>query len=121
MSVQNTDIMFSMAALASTALLTAESLVARAMRQNTALPSGWAELDAALPDGGLPMGVTELTAPRALGGATLVALAVMRAAHARKPDAWCAWVDPERTLFAPGVARAGVDLKRLLVVRPERV
>jgi hypothetical protein len=32
--------------------------------------------------------------------------------------AWCAFVDPSQTLFAPGIAQAGVDLDRLLVVCP---
>jgi hypothetical protein len=80
----------------------------------------WPEIDALLPDGGLPRGVVELASPRALGGATSVALAAIRAAHARDPRAWCAWIDPEATLYAPGVAKAGVDLARLLVVRPPR-
>jgi hypothetical protein len=31
---------------------------------------------------------------------------------------WCAYIDPSATLFAPGVARLGVDLERLLMVQP---
>jgi recombination protein RecA len=81
---------------------------------------GWPELDALLPDGGLPRGVVELAAPRALGGATSVALAAVRAGQAREPGAWCAWVDPEGSLHAPGVVAAGVELARLLVVRAPR-
>jgi hypothetical protein len=96
----------------------AESLAADSSQLSLAL--GWPELDAALPDGGLPRGVVELAAPRALGGAASVALAAVRAAHARDPKAWCAWVDPEATLYAPGVAFAGADLERLLVIRPPR-
>jgi hypothetical protein len=82
------------------------------------LASAWPELDALLPDGGLPVGVVELSAPGALGGATTVALAAVRAAQRRESKAWCAWVDGESTLYGPGVAAAGVDLGRLLVVRP---
>jgi hypothetical protein len=85
-----------------------------------ALSLGWPELDALLPDRGLPRGVVELAAPHALGGATSVALAAVRAAQGRDARAWCAWVDPEASLYAPGVAMAGVDLTRLLVVRPPR-
>ncbi len=81
---------------------------------------GWPEVDALLPGGGLPRGVIELSSPHALGGATSVALTAIRAAHARDARAWCAWVDPEGSLYAPGVAMAGVDLARLLVVRPPR-
>jgi hypothetical protein len=89
-------------------------------REPAPLALGWPELDAALPDGGLPRGVIELAAPRALGGATSVALAAIRAAQKRDPRAWCGWIDPEGTLHAPGLVQAGVDLARLLVVRPPR-
>ncbi len=82
------------------------------------LATGWPEFDALLPDGGLPAGVVEITANRALGGATLTALTAVRAAHANDAAAWCAWIDPWGTLHGPGVAMAGVDLDRLFVVRP---
>jgi recombination protein RecA len=85
-----------------------------------ALALEWPELDAVLPDGGMPRGVVELAAPRALGGATSVALATVQAGQARAPGAWCAWIDPEGTLHAPGVVAAGVDLARMLVVRAPR-
>jgi len=84
------------------------------------LALSWPEIEAVLPDGGLPRGVVELTAPRALGGSTSVALAAVSVAHAREKDAWCAWIDPEGTLYAPGLIAAGVDLARLLVVRSPR-
>jgi hypothetical protein len=80
----------------------------------------WPGLDAVLTDGGLPRGVIELTALHALGGATSLALAAVRAGQARAREAWCAWVDPEASLYAPGVVRAGVDVTRLLVVCPGR-
>jgi recombination protein RecA len=81
-----------------------------------------AELDAVLPDRGLPCGVVELSAPQALGGSTSVALAAIRAGQGRsRGAAWCAWIDPERTLHAPGLLAAGVALERLLVVSPPRV
>ncbi|HEY8038840.1 MAG TPA: recombinase A [Polyangiaceae bacterium] len=85
-----------------------------------ALPLGWPELDAMLPDGGLPRGVVELAAPHALGGSTSVALAAVRGGQARAQSAWCAWIDPEGTLHAPGVVAAGVELGRMLVVRAPR-
>lgn len=85
-------------------------------------------LDAVLPDGGLPRGaVVELSSVHGLGHATSLALAACAAAQAearlRSGDpktvgAWCAFIDPWSTLHAPAVARSGVDLKRLLVVRP---
>ncbi len=98
----------------------AETLDGQVLGENAPLVLGWPELDAALPDGGLPRGVVELTCPRALGGATSIALCAVRAAHARDARAWCAWIDPEGTLHAPGMAMAGVDLARLLVVRSPR-
>jgi hypothetical protein len=95
-------------------------VLARPRTSRAALPLGWPELDAALPDGGLPRGVVELASLHALGGATSIALAAVRAAQRKNPKAWCAWLDPEGTLYAPGVAMAGVDLARLLIVRPPR-
>ncbi len=98
----------------------AESLGAGETADRKQLALDWPELDAALPDGGLPRGVVELAAPRALGGGSSIALAAVRAAHARDARAWCAWIDPEGTLYAPGLVAAEVDLARLLVVRPPR-
>ena len=78
----------------------------------------WPGLEEVLPDGGLPRGVVEFTAPRALGGATSLALAAVRAGQECAREAWCAWIDPEVSLHAPGVVAAGVDLTRLLLVCP---
>lgn len=84
------------------------------------LELAWPGLESALPDRGLPRGVVELACPNALGGATSVALAAARSGQARSRSSWCAWIDPEGTLHAPGVEAAGIDLKRMLVVRPPR-
>jgi len=97
------------------------SEAAQAAGRTQALPLGWSAFDALMPDGGLPRAaVVELAAPRALGGATMVAMRAVRAAQERDPRAWCAWIDPDATLYGPGLARAGIDLSRLLVVRPPR-
>ena len=90
------------------------------VRENPGLALSWPGMCDLLPDGGLPRGVVELAAPRALGGSTSVALAAVRAGQERGRSAWCAWLDPEGTLHAPGVAAAGIDLDRMLVVRPPR-
>jgi recombination protein RecA len=87
---------------------------------NLPLALAWPGLDEALPDGGLPRGIVELSSPGKLGGATSLALSAVAAAQARNPQAWCAWIDPEGTLHAPGVVAAGVDLSRMLVVRTPR-
>lgn len=76
-------------------------------------------LAAALPDGGFPIGITELSSLRALGGATLIVSQAIALAQ-RDPEVSCAWVDPERTLHAPGLMQQGVELPRLLVVQPPR-
>jgi recombination protein RecA len=91
-----------------------------AARAAAILEISWPGLADLLPDGGVPRGVVELAAPRALGGSTSFALAAVRAGQARGEDTWCAWIDPEGTLHAPGVVAAGVDLSRMLVVRPPR-
>lgn len=81
-------------------------------------------LDAALPDHGLLRGaVVELAVSGESALATTIALAACRAAqHEAKSRGgsppWCAFVDPSRSLYGPGVAAAGVELERLLVVRP---
>jgi hypothetical protein len=86
-----------------------------------------AGLDALLPDQGLPRGlVVEVSAPRGLARATSFALAACASAQSEArlrgtedtTGAYCAWVEPCATLFAPAVVRAGVDPARLLVVRP---
>jgi hypothetical protein len=100
------------------------------------LPVRFGGLDEALPDGGLPRGaVVELAAPYGLARATSIALAACAAAQEEAKlrggegttGAWCAWLEPaseapggtdKTSLFAPAVARAGVDLARLLVIRP---
>jgi hypothetical protein len=100
------------------------------------LPVRFGGLDEVLPDGGLPRGaVVELAAPYGLARATSIALAACAAAQEEArlrggegtTGAWCAWLEPTSeaatgtdkvSLFAPAVARAGVDLARLLVVRP---
>ena len=73
---------------------------------------GWPELDRLLPDGGMPHAVVELSCASSMAGATRVAAQVVRAALERDARAWCAWIDADATLFAPGLARAGVDSSR---------
>jgi recombination protein RecA len=78
-----------------------------------------------LPDRGLPRGVVEIASPinergALRGGATTIALATVCTAQTADTRAWCAWITPEDVpmLYAPAVVQAGVDLERLLVVRP---
>ena len=70
---------------------------------------------------GSPAGSLSCRHRACTGGSTSMALlAAVRAGQERSGNAWCAWVDPERTLYAPGVVAAGVDLVRMLVVNAAR-
>lgn len=95
---------------------TAGAPLARAGRSFVPAPP-W--LARALPDGGFPIGVTELSSRAALGGTTLILSQAIALAQ-REPEVSCAWVDPEGTLHAPGLMQQGVELQRLLVVQPPR-
>lgn len=100
--------------------------------ERAVLKLDWPDLEAVLPDHGLPRGVVEIASPPARplpsahvclrGGATTIALAAMHAVHAQDDRSWCAWITPNDapSLYAPAVVQAGVDLDRLLVVRPSR-
>jgi recombination protein RecA len=83
-------------------------------------------LASVLPGGGFPQGsVVELASPANLGHGLGVALAAcaasQRASIERGGDmAWCAILDPDRTLFGPAVRASGIALERLLVLRPSR-
>ena len=83
-------------------------------------------LSGILPQGGFPRGgVVELSSPGNLGHGVSVALAACAASQeesvrAGRDKAWCAFLDPDRTLFAPALQERGVSLDRLLVLRPPR-
>jgi recombination protein RecA len=88
------------------------------------LALGIPALDDVLPRHGLMLGsVTELQVHGASGAATSFALCACRAAQQTcdgiEPQRrWCAFIDPSASLFAPGLVQLGVELERLLVVRP---
>jgi protein ImuA len=80
------------------------------------LPTGYPDLDALLPGGGLPPGrLVAITGP-ASSGKLSIALAV--AARATAHGRLCAFIDTGGELFPPSAAACGIDLARLLVVRP---
>lgn len=80
------------------------------------IPTGIAELDAALSGGGVPRGrLTELTGPRGGGKTTLVRELVAAAITARR---WVAYVDASRTLSPRDWAAEGAS-GLLWVVRPK--
>jgi recombination protein RecA len=88
---------------------------------STAFPA----LDAALADargkgdvGGVPRGrITEIIGPATSGKVTLAAK-ILAIAHGER-NALAAWLDPSRTCDPDYLHRCGVDLDRLLIVRPQ--
>jgi hypothetical protein len=96
---------------------------------SSGLPSGlglgWPELEATLPDKGLARGhVVHLAALHP--GAFTTTLALKACAEAQQQGhalgtevPWCAYLDPSKSLHAPGVAEFGLRLDRLLVVTPD--
>jgi protein ImuA len=84
-------------------------------RREGVVACGLAEIDGALPGGGFRRGaLTELCGGPA-SGKTAVALALLASLA---PDALAAWVDGRGELYPPAARARGVDLARLLVVRP---
>ena len=79
------------------------------------LSTGWAEVDALL-DGGFPRrAIAEVLGPAACGKTSLVAAAL---AGLTRAGSLVAWIDAAAELYPPALAAAGVDLSRLLIVRP---
>lgn len=82
------------------------------------IATGFAVLDDVLPGGGWPVGaVTEiLTASQGIGELGLLAPALARLSQ--EAARWIVWVAPPHLPYAPALQAAGVDLSRLVVVRP---
>jgi len=90
----------------------------RAQMTEDALPTGFAALDELLPGGGWPRGaLTEvLLARQGIGELRLLTPALARLSEA---DGWLAWVAPPYVPYAAALAAAGIDLKRLVVAKPQ--
>jgi recombination protein RecA len=80
------------------------------------LRTGVAELDALLPAGGLPLGQAVEMMGEPASGRTSMALRAVAAAH--RENRLCAYVDGPGQLYPPAAAALGVDLAKLLIVRP---
>ncbi len=87
----------------------------RPARRSGVAPSGLAEVDGALPAGGFPRGALSELSGGPASGKTAVALALLAAMG--EEDLF-AWVDGRGELYPPAAAARGVDLRRLLIVRP---
>jgi protein ImuA len=79
------------------------------------VPCRLPEIDAVLPGGGFPRGALAEIAGGPASGKTAVALALFAALGA---DELAAFVDGRGELYPPAAAARGVDLARLLIVRP---
>ncbi len=80
------------------------------------LRTGVEPFDRLMPGGGLPLGqAVELWGEAASGRTSLALRAV---AAATREERLCAWVDGPQELYPPAASALGVDLERLLIVRP---
>ena len=81
------------------------------------IPTGWAELDAALPGGGWPRGaLTELlTDQQGIGELGLLLPALHRLTS---ESLWAVWVAPPLIPYAPALQARGCDLARVLIIHP---
>jgi cell division inhibitor SulA/protein ImuA len=81
------------------------------------ISTGRAELDDLF--GGWPQGaLTEIVASRQ--GIGEVALLLPALARLTRADRWLAFIAPPHIPYAPGLAQGGVQLERVLVVKPEK-
>jgi protein ImuA len=86
---------------------------------DTALPTGFAELDRYLPGGGWPLkAITEVFIDRyGIGELSLLMPALARASQSAAAQ-WIVWIAPPFIPYAPALTRCGVDLSRVLLVHP---
>ncbi len=95
-------------------------------QRKAGLASGYPELDRHLPGGGWPTGaLTEiLTEQYGIGELRLLMPALVRlSAEDAQSDysepGWIAWVAPPFQPYPPALIQCGIDLSRMLIVRPK--
>lgn len=91
----------------------------RALSKCENISTGYKELDEVLPGGGWPPGgLTEILSRRiGSGELTLVLPALVRLSSQNR---WVSWIAPPQIPYAPALSAAGVQLSRMLVIRPRR-
>jgi protein ImuA len=86
------------------------------------LPTGFHELDRALPGGGWPLGaLTEILVDGyGIGelGLLMPALTALTKDDPARPKKWVAWVAPPFVPYAPALQQRGVNIDRLLMIHP---
>ena len=85
------------------------------------IPSGFRRLDERLPGGGWPLRtLVEVLVPACGVGELEMLLPLLCALCARDAAAprWIAWLAPPHLPYAPGLAAAGLDPRRMRIVRP---
>src|SRR5580693_5436010 len=82
--------------------------------------TGRRALDARLPGGGWPTAslIEVLLDASGLGEVQLFLPALVQSQRASGETPWLVWIAPPHEPFAPALAQHGIDLDRLLVVRP---
>ena len=95
-------------------------------RRRTGLASGYPELDRHLPGGGWPSdSLTEiLTGQYGIGELRLLMPALARLSKETPEQdfgepGWIAWVAPPLQPYPPALQQCGIDLSRMLIVRPQ--
>jgi protein ImuA len=87
-------------------------------RREGVVPCGVATVDAVLPGGGFVRGALAELAGGPASGKTAVALSLVAGLG---EEELFAWIDGRGELYPPAVAARGVDLGRLLMIRPPAV
>ncbi|HTV78147.1 MAG TPA: translesion DNA synthesis-associated protein ImuA [Steroidobacteraceae bacterium] len=82
------------------------------------LASGFPELDVRLGGGWPKVGLVEMLATHPGSGELRLLLPLLARLTQQHQSRWCTWIAPPLTPYAPALAAGGVNLARLLVVRP---
>ncbi len=81
------------------------------------IPTGFAQLDAELPGGGWPTAALTEILPQHEGIGELRILGPALAQLSRQ-GRWLAWIAPPHIPYAPALQAAGIDLSKLLLIKP---